>query len=127
MKGKAHFRLAGLYFKMEEWEKAHQHYNAKEVENLNDRERQTAGEQSAECLANQKKYLQAADEFKELYKVEAYEKNRPFYLVRIGEMTLLADRHDGGQWQAVRAGQPHLLGLGQAFYINFGKFITIYK
>lgn len=93
MKGKAHFRLAGLYFKMEEWVKAHQHYNAKEIENLSDRERQTAGEQSAECLANQKKYLQAADEFKELYKVEAYEKNRPFYLVRIGEMTLLADRH----------------------------------
>jgi tetratricopeptide (TPR) repeat protein len=93
MKGKAHFRLAGLYFKMEDWEKAHLHYNAKEIENLNDRERQTAGEQSAECLANQKKYLQAADEFKELYKVEAYEKNRPFYLVRIGEMTLLAGRH----------------------------------
>ena len=93
MKGKAHFRLAGLYFKMENWDKAHQHYNAKEIKILNERERQTAGEQSAECLANDKKYLQAADEFKELYKVEEYEKKRPFYLVRIGELTLLAGRN----------------------------------
>ena len=93
MKGKAHFRLAGLYFKMEEWEKSHLHFNAKEIKNLNDRERQTAGEQSAECLVNQKKYLQAADEFKELYKVEEFEKKRPFYLVRIGEVTLLAGRN----------------------------------
>ncbi|MBQ5463198.1 MAG: tetratricopeptide repeat protein, partial [Fibrobacter sp.] len=93
MKGKAHFRLAGLYFKMESWDKAHQHYNAKEIKILNERERQTAGEQSAECLANDKKYLQAADEFKELYKVEEYEKKRPFYLVRIGELTLLAGRN----------------------------------
>ena len=92
MKGKAHFRLAGLYFKMEQWEKAHHHYNAKEIENLNDRERQTAGEQSAECLVNTKEYLKAADEYKALYKVEAYEKQRPFYLVRIAETTLLAGR-----------------------------------
>lgn len=92
MKGKAHFRLAGLYYKMENWDKAHEHYNAKEIENLNDRERQTAGEQSAECLVNKKEYLKAADEFKELYKVEAYEKQRSVYLVRIGETTLLAGR-----------------------------------
>ena len=73
--------------------KAHHHYNAKEIENLNDRERQTAGEQSAECLVNIKDYLKAADEFKQLYKVEAYEKKRPHYLVRIGETTLLAGRN----------------------------------
>jgi tetratricopeptide (TPR) repeat protein len=93
MKGKAHFRLAGLYYKMEQWEKAHHHYNAKEIENLNERERQTAGEQSAECLVNTKEYLKAADEFKQLYKTEAYENKRSFYLVRIGEMTLLAGRN----------------------------------
>ena len=92
MKGKAHFRLAGLYFKMENWDKAHEHYNAKEIENLNDRERQTAGEQSAECLVNKTEYLKAADEFKSLYKIEAYEKQRPFYLVRIAECTLLAGK-----------------------------------
>ena len=92
MKGKAHFRLAGLYFKMENWDKAHEHYNAKEIENLNDRERQTAGEQSAECLVNKTEYLKAADEFKALYKVEAYEKQRSFYLVRIAECTLLAGK-----------------------------------
>ena len=93
MKGKAHFRLAGLYFKMENWDKAHEHYNAKEIKNLNDRERQIAGEQSAECLVNKKDYLKAADEYKELYKTEAYEKQRPVYLVRIGEMTLWAGRN----------------------------------
>ena len=92
MKGKAHFRLAGLYYKMENWEKAHHHYNAKEIANLNDRERQTAGEQSAECLVNNKEYLKAADEFKELYKNDAYEKQRSNYLVRIAEATLLGGR-----------------------------------
>ena len=92
MKGKAHFRLAGLYFKMENWEKAHHHYNAKEIENLNDRERQTAGEQSAECLVNNKEYLKAADEYKQLYKNDAYEKQRSVYLVRIGETTLWAGK-----------------------------------
>ncbi len=93
MRGKVHFRLAGLYFKGENWKKAREHYTAKEIALLNVREKQTAGEQSAECLANMKDFLKASDEYKELYKNEEFEKKRPFYLVRIGELILLADRY----------------------------------
>ena len=93
MRGKAHFRLAGLYFKKEFWDKSREHYTAKEIKELNPREQQTAGEQAAECLVNRKEYLQAADEYKELYKNPEYESKQPEYLVRIGEITMLAERH----------------------------------
>ena len=93
MRGKAHFRLAGLYFKKENWGKAREHYTAKEIKELNPREQQTAGEQGAECLVNLKEYLKAADEYKELYKNPEYESKRPEYLVRIGEVTMLAEKY----------------------------------
>ena len=93
MRGKAHFRLAGLYFKKENWDKAREHYIAKEIKELNPREQQTAGSQAAECLANRKEYLQAADEYKELYKNPEYESKQAEYLVRIGELTMLAERY----------------------------------
>ena len=92
MKAKAHFRLAGLYYKKEDWAKAREHYTAEELKLLNVRERQTAGEQAAECLVNQKQYLQAADEYKELFKNPEFEAKQPEYLVRIGEVTMLAER-----------------------------------
>ena len=93
MRGKAHFRLAGLYFKIENWAKAREHYKAKEIELLSVRERQTAGEQSAECLVNQKQFLQAADEYKALYKNPDFEQKQPEYLVRLGEVTLMAEHY----------------------------------
>ena len=93
MRGKAHFRLAGLYYKKENWDKAREHYTAKEIKELNPREQETAGSQAAECLANRKEYLRAADEYKELYKNPDYEFNRQDYLVRIGELTMLAERY----------------------------------
>jgi len=93
MRGKAHFRLAGLYYKKEDWTKSREHYVAKEIAELNVRERQTAAEQAAECLIKNKEYLKAADEFKELYKNQDFESSRPMYLVRIGEATMLAEKH----------------------------------
>ena len=93
MRAKAHFRLAGLYYKKEDWGKSREHYIAKEIAELNVRERQTAAEQAAECLIKTKEYLKAADEFKELYKKEEFESSRPLYLVRIGESTMLAEKH----------------------------------
>ena len=93
MRGKAHFRLAGLYYKKENWTKSREHYTAKEIKELNNREQQTAGEQAAECLVNLKEYLQAADEYKELYKNPEYESKQPDYLVRIGEITMLAEKY----------------------------------
>ncbi|SHK89689.1 tetratricopeptide repeat protein [Fibrobacter sp. UWEL] len=92
MRAKAHFRLAGLYFKKDDWEKAREHYTAEEIKLLNVRERQTAGEQAAECLANQKQYLPAADEYKELFKNPEFESKQPEFLVRIGELTMLGDK-----------------------------------
>ena len=93
MRGKAHFRLAGLYFAKENWDKSREHYQAKEIEQLNVREKQAAAEQAAECLVNKQEYLAAADEYKVLYKNEEYEKKRPEYLVRLGEIMLLAKRY----------------------------------
>lgn len=93
MRAKAHFRLAGLYYKKEDWNKSREHYIAKEIAELNVRERQTAAEQAAECLIKTNKFLQAADEFKELYKNPDFESSRPMYLVRIGEATMLAEKH----------------------------------
>ncbi|MCQ2102097.1 MAG: tetratricopeptide repeat protein [Fibrobacter sp.] len=93
MRGKAHFRLAGLYYKKENWPKAREHYIAEEIKLLNPRERQTAGEQAAECLASMDQLLPAADEYKELYKNPEFENKQPDYLVRIGELTLKAGRY----------------------------------
>ena len=93
MRGKAHFRLAGLYYKKENWDKSREHYKAKEIELLNVRDRETAGEQAAECLVNKKIYLPAADEYKELFKNKEFELKHPEYLVRIGEITLLGERY----------------------------------
>ena len=82
-----------LDYKKENWDKAREHYTAKEIKELNPREQQTAGEQAAECLANRKEYLQAADEYKELYKNPENESKQPEYLVRIGELTMLGGRY----------------------------------
>ncbi len=92
MRAKAHFRLAGLYYKMEEWTKSREHYTAEEISMLNVRERQTAGENAAECLIKSNEFLKAADEYKELYKNEDFAPARPQYLVRIGEATMMAEK-----------------------------------
>lgn len=93
MRAKAHFRLAGLYYKMEEWTKSREHYTAEEIALLNVRERQTAGEKAAECLIENKEFLKAADEYKELYKNEEFASARSQYLVRIGEATMMAEKY----------------------------------
>jgi len=92
MRGKAHFRLAGLYYKKETWDKAREHYTAKEIKELTPREQRTAGEQAAECLVNRKEFLKAADEYKALYKDPENVDYQPTYLVRIGEIMIMADR-----------------------------------
>ncbi|MCF0215239.1 MAG: tetratricopeptide repeat protein [Fibrobacteraceae bacterium] len=93
MRAKAHFRLAGLYFKKEVWDKARLHYTAKEIELLNLREQQVAAEQAAECLVSLEQYLKAADEYKALIKNQEYKSKHGFYLVRTGEIILMAGRY----------------------------------
>lgn len=118
MRGKAHFRLAGLYFKKENWDKAREHYTAEEIKLLNTRERQTAGEQGAECLVNRKEFLPAADEYKELYKNPDFESKQPEYLVRIGEIYLLAERHPDAYviLQKVNSEYPRSLFSSRSYF-----------
>lgn len=123
MRGKAHFRLAGLYYKKENWDKAREHYTAEEIKLLNARERQTAGEQGAECLANQKNYLPAADEYKELYKDPDFEAKQPDYLVRIAELTLLAGRYPDARiiFEKVNTEYPKTVHASRS-YFNLGDY-----
>lgn len=93
MRGKAHFRLAGLYFAKENWAKAREHYKAKEIAELNVREKETADVNAAECLVNMGEFLQAADEYKAICRNEEYEKKLGEYLVRLGEIMVLAKRY----------------------------------
>ena len=123
MRGKAHFRLAGLYFNKENWDKSREHYKAKEIELLNVRERQTAGEQAAECLINKKEYLKGADEYKELYKNPEYEAKQAEYLVRIGEATLMGDRYPDAFiiFQKVNTEYPKSTFASRSYY-NLGDY-----
>ncbi|MCQ2104196.1 MAG: tetratricopeptide repeat protein [Fibrobacter sp.] len=123
MRGKAHFRLAGLYYKKENWDKAREHFTAEEIKLLNTRERQSAGEQAAECLVNRQEYLQAADEYKALYKEPEFEQKQPEYLVRIGEITLMAGRYPDAFiiLQKVNTEYPRTLYASRS-YFNLGDY-----
>ena len=123
MRAKAHFRLAGLYFNKENWDKSREHYKAPEIEQLTVRERQTAGEQAAECLINKKEYLQGADEYKELYKNPDYESKKADYLVRIGEATLMGDRYPDALviFQKVNTEYPKSTNAARS-YFNLGDY-----
>lgn len=94
MRAKIHFRLAGLYFKIENWAKAREHYLAKEIKELTVREKMTASIQAAECLVNQKEYLPAAEEYKKLMVEKDYEESLPEFIVRCGELLKLGDKID---------------------------------
>lgn len=123
MRDKAHFRLAGLYFKKENWEKAREHYVAEEIKLLNSRERQTAGEQGAECLVNVGQFLPAADEYKALYKEPEFETKQPDYLVRIGEITMMAQRYPDAfiVFQKVNSEYPRSVHAARSYY-NLGDY-----
>lgn len=123
MRGKAHFRLAGLYYKKENWEKAREHYTAEEIKLLNSRERQKAGEQGAECLVSLGQLLPAADEYKELYKNPEFEAKRGEFLVRIAEITLLAGRYPDAFiiFQKVNTDFPGTVHASRS-YFNLGDY-----
>lgn len=92
MRGKIHFRLAGLYFKIENWPKAREHYLAKEIGELFWREKLTSAKQAAECLANQKEYVAAAEEYKKLMPIKEYEDQLSEFIVRYAELLLLGEK-----------------------------------
>lgn len=123
MRGKAHFRLAGLYFNKENWDKSREHYKAKEIDLLNVRERETAGEQAAECLINKQKFLEAADEYKALFKNPDFTDKQPDYLVRIGEATLMGGRYPDAfvVFQKVNTDYPRSVHSSRS-YFNLGDY-----
>lgn len=123
MRGKAHFRLAGLYYNKKNWEKAREHYVAEEIKLLNARERETAGEHGAECLVSVGKFLPAADEYKALYKEPEFEAKQPDYLVRIAEITMMAERYADAIviFQKVNSEYPRTVHASRS-YFNLGDY-----
>jgi tetratricopeptide (TPR) repeat protein len=97
MRGKVHFRIAGLYYKVENWVKSREHYTAKEIENLNERDLLTAKIQAAECLAEQKQYIEASKEYEALILNKDFATRRSDFMVRYAELLKL-----GGEIQKAR-------------------------
>lgn len=97
MRGRAHLRLASLYFKNENYPKAREHYLAKEIVELPERDRYSAALHAAECLALTKSFAEAAEEYKVLSETKEYESHLPDLLVRRGELLLLAGNWTEGE------------------------------
>lgn len=97
MRGRAHLRLASLYFKNENYPKAREHYLAKEIVELPDRDRYSAALHAAECLALTENFAAAADEYKVMAETKEYESHLPDLLVRRGELLLLSGNWTDGE------------------------------
>lgn len=96
MRGKAHFRLASLYYGKEAYAKAREHYIAPEVDSIVLRDRYTAKTQAAECLANLENYDEAAAEYLAAAKNPDFEPHLKELLVRHGELLFLARKFNDG-------------------------------
>lgn len=118
MRGKAHFRLATLYYAQESYDKAREHYLAKEIKELQERDRFTAETQAAECLAHKEKYEQAAEEFLRAAKNPDYQEKLSFLLVRYGELLFLAKKYNEGRavFQKVTKDFPKTEDASRAYY-----------
>ncbi|MCK9182680.1 MAG: tetratricopeptide repeat protein [Fibrobacteraceae bacterium] len=97
MRGKAHLRLASLYFKMENYPKAREHYKVKEIAELNPRDRYSADLHAAECLAFENAYAEAAEEYKAMIDNKEYKEHLADLSVRRGELLLLATNWTEGE------------------------------
>ena len=97
MRGRAHMRLASLYFKMENYPKAREHYQAKEIAELPLRDQYSAALHAAECLAQTEAYAEAAEEYKAMIANKEYESHLPDMLVRRGELLLKANNWTEGE------------------------------
>lgn len=96
MRGKAHFRLATLYYGKENYDKAREHYIAKEIDSLVVRDRYTAKTQAAECLANKEQFEPAAAEYLEIAKNPDFENHFKEVLARHGELLYEAKKFSEG-------------------------------
>lgn len=99
MRGKAHLRLAELYFRQESWEPARLHYQAKEIELLTVAERFMAGKQAAECLFHLNQWASAAQEYTLLAQNLDFAPYLADIQVRRGELLLMAGNEPDGRAQ----------------------------
>lgn len=97
MRGRAHLRLASLYFKTENYPKAREHYRAKEIVELPLRDRYLASLHAAECLAATDAFAEAAEEYRAMIENKDYESHLPDMYVRRGELLLRANDWTGGE------------------------------
>lgn len=97
MRGRAHLRLASLYFKMENYPNARKHYQAKEIAELPPRDRYSAALHAAECLAQTEAFADAAEEYRAMIENKDYEQHLPDMYVRRGELLLRANDWTGGE------------------------------
>ena len=118
LRGKAHFRLAALYFEALNYAKAREHYTAKEIEELVDRDIYTAKIQAAECLYHQKKYVEAAKEYFEIAKDVKNKDKLSFLFVRYGELLFLAEKYPDGfaVFRKVTSDYPKTEDASRAYY-----------
>lgn len=118
MRGKAHFRLATLYYAQGTYEKARENYLAKEIQELQDRDRYTAATQAAECLANREQYEKAAEEYLTAAKNPDYQSRLSLLLVRYGELLFLAKKYSEGiaVFQKVTTDFPKTEEASRAYY-----------
>jgi tetratricopeptide (TPR) repeat protein len=96
MRGKMHLRLADLYYRQDLWQKARDHYRAKEIDVLDLRDRLVASTQGVECLVSLKSYSDAALELAKYEKQKEYESQLSEMRVRRGEILLLAQQTELG-------------------------------
>lgn len=97
MRGRAHMRLASLYFKTENYSKAREHYKAKEIVELPMNDQYSAALHAAECLALTEAYAPAAEEYLVMIKNKEFEKHLPDMQVRRAELLLLASNWTDGE------------------------------
>lgn len=97
MRGRAHMRLASLYFKSQNYPKAREHYRAKEIVELPMGDQYSAALHAAECLALTEAYAQAADEYKRMIDNKEFKQYLPDLHVRRAELLLRAQNWTEGE------------------------------
>lgn len=128
IRGKAHFRLAGLYFNLEKWEKARNHFQAPEIQELSPQNRYTAAVYSAECEFNLKHYGIAEKEYAVLISNKEFENYLPELIVRRGEILLHDHNWTEGErsFHLVNRDYPKTESSARSYY-NLGDFYQTEK
>lgn len=128
IRGKAHFRLAGLYYKLEKWENARKHFRAPEIRELSLANRFAAAIYSAECEVNLKHYAAAGEEYAAMMSNKEFEEHLPELMVRRAEILLLAANWTESErlFHRVNSEYPKTEVSARSYY-NLGDFYQTEK